>query len=175
MTLFMTYIVPWYLKWFTCALPQELKNTLFENLHLMTFVESNRFWPLMMSKMLFLCIGSQKYTFWKFAFDDLWLPWPDFDLSWCPKCFSMHKSSKIRDIVIILSLCQKYTFWQFALGDLWWPWPPPPGFQTIWNYFGVVPLYCSQSFWNFEVSHDFYLQVDLWPNRSAIVQVSRMC
>ena len=29
-------------------------------------------WPHMMFKMLSLCIGAQKYTFWKIALDELW-------------------------------------------------------------------------------------------------------
>ena len=45
------------------------------------------FWPSLMSKILFLYMGGQKYTFWKIAFDDLEWPWPDFGLPWCLKCF----------------------------------------------------------------------------------------
>ena len=36
------------------------------------------FWHPMMFKMLF-------HTFWKFALDDLWWPWPDSDLPLCLK------------------------------------------------------------------------------------------
>ena len=104
-----------------------------------------------MYKILFLCIGAQKCTFWKFALDDLWWPWPDFDLPQGPKCFFLSIGPL------------KYTFWKFALGDLWYSWPP--NFLSHWNYFGVVSLYCSQNSWNFDGSHDFYLQVDLWPCR----------
>ena len=110
------------------------------------------YWPPMMSKILFLCMGAQKYTFWKFALDDLWWPWPDFDLPWGPNFFSGQRSSKIY-------------FWKICT---WWPLmtlTTPPLISNSWNYFGVVLLYCSKNSWNFEVSHDFYLQVDLWPCR----------
>ena len=34
------------------------------------------FWPPVMSKIRFLCIGAQKYNFWKFALNYLWQDWP---------------------------------------------------------------------------------------------------
>ena len=86
------------------------------------------------TQMLFLCIGT------KFAFDDLWWLWPDFDLPWYPNAFSMHRNSKIYLLKIwtwwplvtltwfgppimpkLLHLCigtQKFIFWKFALNDL---------------------------------------------------------
>ena len=39
-------------------------------------------------KCLYVWIGAQKYTFWKFALDYLWWPWHDFDFPWCPKCYA---------------------------------------------------------------------------------------
>ena len=30
---------------------------------------------------------NSKIDIWKFALDDHWLPWPDFDLPWWTKCF----------------------------------------------------------------------------------------
>ena len=35
----------------------------------------------------FFCALELKNTFWKFALDDLWWPWLDFDLPWCLKYF----------------------------------------------------------------------------------------
>ena len=43
------------------------------------------FWPQIMSKMHFIFIRAQNAV-WKFALDDLWWNWADFDLPWCSKC-----------------------------------------------------------------------------------------
>ena len=80
--------------------------------------------------------------------------------------FSMHSSS----IIHFLKIC---TWWPFVtmmpkmhflfigaqntLSEIFYLMT----FQNHWNYFWVVPLYCFQNSWNFEVSHDFYLQVVL--------------
>ena len=78
-----------------CCYAYQLKNKLFENMHLMTFDNLDSiltYQDIRFSKMLFLCIGGRKYTFCT------WWPWPDFDLPWCLKCFS--GSSKVHFLKI---------------------------------------------------------------------------
>ena len=106
------------------------------------------FWPLMMSKMHFLCIGVKKYTFWKFALDDLWWPWPYFDLPWCLKsifCAYELKNTlfenlhlmNLGDLGLILTSCDVQNAFsvhrnskiEFLKNCTWWPlvtwlWPP---------------------------------------------------
>ena len=65
---------------------QEFKNRLLKICTYWPLVPLTWFGPPMMSKMLFLCIGAQKYNFKKIALDDFWRPWPDFDHPLCTKC-----------------------------------------------------------------------------------------
>ena len=44
----------------------------------------------------------------------LWWPWHGSDLPWCPKCFSMHRGSKIEFLKI-------YTWWALVTLTLFWP------------------------------------------------------
>ena len=98
--------------------------------------------------MLFSVHRSPKNIFLKIALCDLDLILTSHEVR---NAFPVHRSSKMH----FLKICT------------WWPLElyvsPQPPFQTQGSHFQVSQLYLSQNYWNFEVSRDFSLQVDVWP------------
>ena len=108
-------------KCFFCA--QELKNTLFENLHLMTFGDPDLILISHDAKNAFSMHRSSKIDFFKIC---TW--WPLVTLTWLWPPMMLK-------VLFLCILAQKYPFWKFALDDLRWPWLHwPTCVQCTWVY-----------------------------------------